>query len=99
MFGREPRRPIGMIFGIQNEVGPKLQKSYHRYAKDWENATNQAFEIAKEHSGNTIQINKRYDKNIRGVDIEVGDRVLLRNHREKAEPANFVIIGRVRYML
>ena len=53
MFGREPRLLIDMIFGKQNEVGVKLQKSYQRNVKDWENAMNQAFEIWKEHSGKT----------------------------------------------
>ena len=84
MFGREPRLPIDMIFSTQNEVGPKLQKSYQKYVEDWEYAMNQAFEIAKKHNSKSIQTSKQqYDKKVRGVDIEVGDRILLRNHREK----------------
>ena len=44
----------------------------------------QAFQIASQHSKKSAQYNQKYyDRKVHGVDIVVGDRVLLRNHREK----------------
>ena len=85
MFGRNPRLPIDDIFAVNTEErGPKLQKSYEKYAEEWEASMNQAFDIVRQHTEKSGQRNRRYyDKKVRGVDIKVGDRVLLRNHGEK----------------
>ena len=84
MFGRQPRLPIDFIFHVDVENNPKMQKSYVKYADEWEKSMNQAFEIVKKHTGKRADYNKSYyDRKVRGVDVEVGDKVLLRNHREK----------------
>ena len=44
---------------------------------------NQAFKIANKHASDSGQRNKKYyDKKIRNVEINVGDRVLVRNHEK-----------------
>ena len=86
MFGRSPRLPIDLVFGIKpnEEEKPKLQVSYQKYVEEWEQAMNQAFNIVKKHSCSSGVYNKvYYNKNVRGVEINVGDKVLLRNHAEK----------------
>ena len=83
MFGREPRLPIDSVFQIGEGEKPKMRKSHESYADDWQNSMNQAFEIVKKNKQKKGEYNKKvYDKRARGVDLEIGDRVLSRN-REK----------------
>ena len=81
MFGRSPRLPIDSVFQVGEDETPKIPKTYKKYADEWERAMNQAFTIAKENAEKSGDYNKQHRK-VRGVEIEVGDRVLLRN-REK----------------
>ncbi len=84
MFGRSARLPIDEIFGIDSSEGDvSMRKSWKQYAEDWQNSMNQAFDIARGRCIASGERNKKhYDKRARGVDIEVGDRVLYKN-REK----------------
>lgn len=81
MFGRSPRLPIDRMFGVDvNEGEANMQISYARYAQEWTEKMNQAFEIAGKHAVASGNQNKHhYGKKVRGVDIVVGDRVLSRN--------------------
>ena len=82
LFGKEPRLSIDSVFEIE-ENPKKIRKSYETFAENWKESMNQAFQIAREHSEKAGQANKqRYDKKSRGVELELGDRVLTRN-REK----------------
>ena len=86
MFGRSPRLPIDSVFEFEPNEGEKhkLQVSYQKYVEEWEQSMNQAFEIAKKRSSSSGKYNKEYyNKKARGIDINVGDRVILRNHSEK----------------
>ena len=85
MLGRSPRLPIDGMFSVDPSEGdPKLQKSYAKYVDEWERAMNQAFTIANKNAGTSGERNKQYyDKRARGVEICIGDRVLLRNDGEK----------------
>ena len=85
MFGRSPRLPIDSVFVIEpnEEEKPKLQVSYQKYVEEWEQAMNQTFNIAKKHSCSSGVYNKvYYNKKVRGVENNVGDKVLLPNHAE-----------------
>ena len=75
------RLPIDSVFGMDpNDDVLKIPKSYEKYTEDWTAAMNQAFDIVRKNTYDKGQYNKRYyDKKVRGVDIEVGDRVLRRN--------------------
>ena len=86
MFGRLPRLPIDSIFDLEPDVvdEQKMQIPYKKYVEEWERGMNQAFEIANAHSRKSGESNRMYyNKKIHGVDIEIGDRVLLRNHKER----------------
>ena len=83
MFGRTPNLPIDEIFDIKT-MGGDIQQSHQKYVQNWQKAMNQAFEIVKNHSRESGERNRKYyNKKVHGVDIEVGDRVLLRNHKER----------------
>ena len=83
MFGREARMPIDAVFTTGVEE-PRMQKSYAKFVAEWGKSMKDAFAIVQQHAEKSGDRNKRYyDKKVRGKPIEVGDRVLLRNHREK----------------
>ncbi len=84
MFGRSARLPIDEMFGIDPSEGEvTMRKSWKEYVENWEDSMNQAFDIARKHAVASGERNKKYyDQRVRGVDIEIGDRVLYRN-REK----------------
>ena len=83
MFGRTPNLPIDEIFNIKAMEG-EMQQSHQKYVQTWQNSMNQAFEIVKTHSRESGERNRKYyNKKVHGVEIEVGDRVLLRNNTER----------------
>ena len=82
LFGRNPKLPIDEIFEpVSND---RIQKSYKNYVDDWQKAMKEAFEIVRENSKKGGEGNKRrYNEKVKGVGIDVGDRVLLRNNSER----------------
>ena len=84
MFGRHPKLPIDLILG---EEGEKLDQE--KYAKNWEQQMREAYQIVRERSLTRKQkdINRRKNdgKKILG-DLVVGDRVLVKNVRERGGP-------------
>ena len=85
MFGRNPRLPLDSVFDIDvindSEV---MQRSHKKYVEDWKFSMSQAFDIAKKNIEKQGDRNKQYyDNRVHAVDITVGDKVLLRNHKEK----------------
>ena len=83
MFGRESRLPIDLVFGIDVDNHQKNQ-SYDKFVQDWRDSMKQAVEIAQKNikSGNVAKA-KYYDRKVKATEIEIGDDVLLRNHKEK----------------
>ena len=78
LFGRSARLPIDNIFGLDFETS--ISKSYDQYVSQWQDRMKQAIEIAQKNAGKMGDANKRsYDRKVRGDDIVVGDRVLVRN--------------------
>ena len=58
-----------------------MQKSYQKYADEWQASMNKAFEIVKRNMKKKGESNQQhYNKKVRGSGIDVGDRVLLRNN-------------------
>ena len=71
------------MFQLDAKDGGNIPKTYQKYCEEWEREMNQAFEIANKHKNNSGKYNKRYyDRKVQGVEIEIGDRVLLRNHEK-----------------
>ena len=78
MFGREPRLPIDLQFGINNP--PKSAVSHHKYVQDLRDSLRRAHEVAAAQAAKAASYNKeRYDRRVRDQALEVGDRVLVRN--------------------
>ena len=81
MFGRNPKLPVDGMFEIDVGSNENIQKTHKKYADEWERSMNQAFRIVREKAKNQGERNRKYyNRKIHGVDIEVGDRVLLKNH-------------------
>ena len=82
MFGRSSKLPIDNIFNVENQN--TNQKSYEKFVEEWTKSMQQAVEIANKNAEKSRVQNKlSYDQKIHGNDIEVGDRVLLRNLSER----------------
>ena len=84
MFGRSPILPIDLIFGIEPRTeAEKMRPSFQKFVEEWQSSMKQAFDVVRRRAEKSAEVGKRgYDRKVHGADIEVGDRVLVRN-REK----------------
>ena len=82
------------IFDIQNS--PTNQKSYDKFVAEWNESMQQAIDIANKNAGKARRLNKTtYGRELYGNDIDIGDRVLLRNNSERGGSANLDSIGKI----
>lgn len=100
MFGRQPRLPIDLAFGLPADESPQSHLSYVRNLKD---RLEESYKIAKENVAKVAARNKRrFDERVVASFLEVGDRVLVRNVRlrgknklaDKWEKEVYVVIKR-----
>ena len=83
LYGREPRLPVDLAF----EPAQKEEKSYLAYVEDWQKAMKEAYKIAFEQSEMQAQRNERnFNRHARASVLEAGDRVLIKNVRERGGP-------------
>ena len=85
MFGRESILPIDSMFA-EEFASTSRNKSHREFVEDWQRSMKEAYELANKRIVKTAEYNKQYyDKNrkVREVEIGVGDKVLVRNMREK----------------
>jgi len=76
MFGRHPRLPVDMIFGLDRNDG---SRSHTAYVDDLRQRLQEAYRRASEVAGRAQERQKAgYDKRSRGATLEPGDRVLVR---------------------
>ena len=76
MFGREPRLPIDLVFGLDRNPESKNQTSY---VTDLKQRLQEAYKAATKASGDAQHRQKcLYDLKIRGATLQPGDRVLVR---------------------
>ena len=76
MFGREPRLPIDLVFGLDRNLESKNQTSY---VTDLKQRLQEAYKAATKVSGDAQHRQKcLYDLKIRGANLQPGDRVLVR---------------------
>lgn len=75
-FGRHPRLPIDLAFGMDKDMS---QKSPLKYVQEMKNNLKNAYDRAKESMADRAARNKsRYDIAAHAADLEVGDLVLVR---------------------
>ena len=72
------------MFGLE-ELAPKIKrKSHQEFVDEWKKSMGEAFKVANEKITKAADYNKRnYDKSAHEVEIGIGDRVLMKNVRER----------------
>uniref|UniRef100_A0AAY4BQW0 Gypsy retrotransposon integrase-like protein 1 n=1 Tax=Denticeps clupeoides TaxID=299321 RepID=A0AAY4BQW0_9TELE len=84
LFGRNPRLPIDLMFGLDKE---EKHQSQNHYAKKWKARMEEAYQIARETVNQQHERGKAlYDKKVHGAELQIGSRVLVRNLNEKGGP-------------
>lgn len=78
MFGREPRLPIDLCFGISPQG--HNSKTHSQYVRDLKKRLKCAYELASRNAEKRQLLNKkRWDAKVTAQSLEIGDRVLIRN--------------------
>lgn len=99
MFGRQPRLPIDLCFGI-SPAGHD-SKTHSQYVTDLKEKLKYAYKLATESAEKRQLLNKkRWDSKVTAAIIDVGDRVLVRNvnirkkHKiaDRWEPTVYVVM-------
>ena len=84
VFGRLPRLPIDIMFGLKPPTG---YSTYPEYVKQWRSAMDEAYELASTNASKSTATSKnQYDKKVRHAVLQEGDRVLVRNLSERNGP-------------
>lgn len=79
MFGRQPRLPVDLAFGLHTNSQPK---SHSQYVHDLKDRLEESYRVATENFTKIADRNKlRFDRRVVESSLEPGDRVLVRNVR------------------
>ncbi|KAJ8013587.1 hypothetical protein DPEC_G00031320 [Dallia pectoralis] len=77
LFGRSPRLPIDLLFGLTSETG---NADHRLYVEEWRRGMQEAHEIVQQNAKKSAERGKRhYDGKVRSSVLYPGDRVLVRN--------------------
>ena len=84
LFGRPPRLPIDLMFGLKPPPG---YSTYPEFVKKWRDAMSEAYQLASETAAKKATSGKiQYDKKAKSTTFQPGDRVLIRNVKERGGP-------------
>uniref|UniRef100_A0A1A8SAI9 Uncharacterized protein n=1 Tax=Nothobranchius rachovii TaxID=451742 RepID=A0A1A8SAI9_9TELE len=84
MFGRQPRLPVDIAFGLPVQRGGV--KSHSQYVKHLKARLEESYQIVAKNSQKVAERNKRrFDKVVRESTLQEGDHVLVRNLRLKGK--------------
>ncbi len=80
MFGRQPRLPVDLAFGLPYHDSPR--QSHSEYVKHLKTNLRKSYLLASCGMSKSAERNKaRFDKSVTHCSLEIGDRVLVRNVR------------------
>lgn len=102
MFGRQPRLPVDLAFGLP--VEKPVHEPHSKYVQSLKARLEESYKIAIQNASKSALRNKdRFDKRVKESTLEVGDEVLVRNVRirgkhklaDKWEPTIHKVVERV----
>lgn len=80
MFGRSPRLPVDLAFGLP--AGDKPSPSHSKYVQILRSRLEESYQVTSKNAAKSTERNKtRFDRRVRPSALEEGDRVLVRNVR------------------
>lgn len=97
MFGRQPRLPIDLAFGLPTT---SMRLSHSQYVSNLKKHLEESYQIATRNALKNAERNKmRFDKHVVDSTLEVGDQVLVRQVRlrgkhklaDKWEPSVYIV--------
>lgn len=87
LFGRSPRLPIDIMFGLTPGGDEEGSTSHSEYADKWRKRMQEAYRIASQSdSKGQIRSKTYYDRKAYGAELQPGSRVLVRNFSERGGP-------------
>lgn len=83
MFGRVPSLPADVLF--ESVLRDDTEISFPHFIKEQRNYLHEVMIVAEKHSNDEQKWQANiYNKRVKGVQIEIGDRVLVANKAERA---------------
>ena len=84
LYGRSPRLPVDMLFGLHTESGSSDQRDY---VEKWKQGMEEAYAIANRNAQKAAERSKRYyDTKVRSSALQPGERVLIKNLTPRGGP-------------
>ena len=84
LFGRTPRLPIDLMFGLKP---PEGYSTYPEYVRNWRRAMKEAYDlVSAQAKKGAVRGKRQYDKKVRHAALCGGDRLLVRNMTERGGP-------------